>query len=143
LAFHATYLLAVGFLVFGFLVATLKARENSGPRAFAGLLAASVFAVPIAAYTLFTFGPENQNTFDQAQRVLAEVRIPHHCNIDRWFDVVAALQLGWAAVGLALLWGSRLFLPLLIAAALGTVLTLVQYDTGSPTFALAFPWRIS
>jgi hypothetical protein len=142
-AFHSTYLLPAGFLVFGFLVALFRQQAEAGPKAFAAMLVASAVFVPVTTWTLFTFGPENPNVFAEAQRVLAEVRIPHHCNIDRWFDLVAGLQLAWIAVGLVLLWRSRLFLALLVAAALGLAFTLVQYQTGNPTFALAFPWRIS
>jgi hypothetical protein len=63
--------------------------------------------------------------------------------VDRWLDLIAGLQLAWALLGILLLWRSRLFLVLFIAAALGVVFTLAQYETGNPTFALAFPWRIS
>ena len=142
-ALHGTYLLPSGFVVFGFLVAMFRQEEHAGPRAFAGMLVASAVAVPVAAWTLFTFGPENTTTFEQAQRILAEVRIPHHCVVTRWFDLVAGLQVAWIAVGVALLWRSRLFLPVLLAALLGLGATLVQYDSGNPTFSLAFPWRIS
>jgi len=142
-AFHSTYLLPAGMIVLGFLVVTLRGRPNSGPLAFKMLLAASAFAVPAAAYTLFAFGPENPHHFAEAQRILAEVRIPHHSLIDRWFAAADAVQLAWAAAGIALLWRSRLFLVLLIAAALGLVLSLAQYQSENPTFALLFPWRIS
>jgi hypothetical protein len=142
-AFHSTYLLPSGMLVLGFLIVTLKQSETSGPRAFWALLAASVVLVPVTVFTLWTFGPDNPHTFGEAQRILAEVRIPHHCVIERWLDLIAGLQLAWALLGILLLWGSRLFLVLFIAAAFGVVLTLAQYETGNPTFALAFPWRIS
>jgi hypothetical protein len=107
------------------------------------MLAVAASAVPAAAYTLFTFGSPNPNTFAEAQRILAEVRIPHHAVIDRWFAAPDAVQLVWAAVGLALLRRSPLFLVLLFAAAAGVVLSLVQYETGDHTLALLFPWRIS
>jgi hypothetical protein len=142
-AFHGTYLLPAGFLVAGFLVALFVQQSEAGPKAFAAMLAASAVIVPATAWTLFTFGPENANVFAEAQRVLAEERIPHHCNIDRWFDTVAGLQVAWMVLGVAVLWRSRLFLVLLIAAALGLGLTLLQYEIRHPTLALAFPWRIS
>jgi hypothetical protein len=142
-AVHSTYLLPSGFLVFGFLVALFVQQSAAGPRAFAAMLAASAVLVPVTAWTLFTFGPENQTVFAEAQRVLAEVRIPHHCNIDRWFDLVAGLQVAWIAVGVLALWRSRLFPVLAVAASLGLGLTLLEYQFPHPTFALTFPWRIS
>lgn len=142
--FHSTYLLAAGSLVVGFAVVMFAEDADAGPAAFRAVLAASAVMLPVAAYTLFTFGPgEDPVVFREAQRVLAEVRIPHHTVITRWFDVVAGLQLAWVAVGLALLWRSRVFLVLLIAAAAGLALTLIQYEVESPTFALLFPWRVS
>ena len=107
------------------------------------MLATVAFATPAAAYAVFTFGPSNPITFAESQRILAEVRIPHHTMIDRWFAWPDAVQLVWIAVGLLLLRRSPLCLVLSIAAALGTVLTLVQYSSQSDSFALLFPWRIS
>jgi hypothetical protein len=142
-AFHSTYLLPSGLVVFGFVIVTLKRSEHSGPIAFRGMLLASAVFVPVTAITLFRFGPENPNIFTESQRILAEIRIPHHCIVERWFDLIAGLQLSWAFLGIVLLWRSPLFLVLLIAATLGVALTLAQYDSGNPTFALMFPWRIS
>jgi hypothetical protein len=63
--------------------------------------------------------------------------------IERWFAWPDAAQLAWIGVGLLLLRRSSLCLVLAIAAALGFVLTLVQYNSGSDSLALLFPWRIS
>jgi hypothetical protein len=142
-AFHSTYLLPAGLLVLGFMVETLRASPHSGPTAFRMLLAASAIVVPVCVYILFTFGPTNPDVFEQSQHILAEIRIPHHCEIDRWFDVVAGVQLAWAAIGLVLLRRSPLFVVLAVAAGVGVVLTFIQYATDNPTLALMFPWRIS
>lgn len=142
--FHSTYLPAAGSLLLGFLFVMLRESAHAGPAAFRSLLAASVVMLPVAAYTLFTFGPnDNPVIFDQAQRILAHIRIPHHTVITRWFDVVAGLQLAWAAVGLALLWRSRVFPVLLIAALIGLAGSVIQFETENPTLSLAFPWRIT
>jgi hypothetical protein len=160
-AFHSTYLLPAGLLVFGFVVVTVMKNPHGGPTAFRAMLAAAATAVPVSLYTLFTFGSENHQTFAESQRILAEVRIPHHAVIDRWLAIPDAVQLAWAAVGLVLLSFARpavtsppgifaaraerspLFVVLATAAAIGLALSLVQYQTGSHTFALLFPWRIS
>jgi hypothetical protein len=142
-AFHSTYLLPAGLLILGFMVQTFRSAPHSGPSAFRMLLAASAVMAPVFAYILFTFGPSNTETFEQSQHILAEIRIPHHCVIDRWFDWVAAAQLAWTAIGLILLRRTPLFVVLAVAAGVGLTLTLVQYLTDNPTLALMFPWRIS
>lgn len=142
-AFHSTYLIPVGLILIGIVLATVRPGGRGGPPAFLGLVAASVLIAPSAAYTLFTFGPRTAHTFEEAQRILAEIRIPHHALIDRWFAEPDAFQLAWIVLGLALLWRSRLFLVAALAAAGGLVLSLVQYATGDLSLALLFPWRIS
>lgn len=142
-AFHSTYLLPAGLLVLGFMVETLRATQHSGPTAFRMLLSAVVIVVPVCFYIIFTFGPTNTDNFEESQRILAEIRIPHHCEISRWFDLVAGLQLTWAAIGLVFLRRSPLLVVLVVAAGGGLALTLAQYASGNPTFALMFPWRIS
>src|SRR5262249_55799685 len=137
-----TYLLPAGLLVLGFVVVAMR-DPHGGPIAFRAMLAAASVAIPTALYTLLRFGSENQQTFAEAQRILAEVRIPHHAVIDRWFALPDGAQLAWAAAGLVLLRRSPLFVVLALAAAIGLALSLVQYQTGSHTLALLFPWRIS
>ena len=142
-AFHSTYLLPAAMLLPSIVVFTVNQDENGGPKAFMALLAASIFAAPTAVYALFTFGSANHNTFAESQRILTEIRIPHHTQIDRWFAVPDAVQLAWIVLGLVLLRRSRLFAVLLLAAGLGLALSLVQYETGNHTLALLFPWRIA
>ncbi|MFO0825609.1 MAG: DUF6798 domain-containing protein [Gemmataceae bacterium] len=142
-AFHSTYMLAAGSLVLGFVLQQFREDRDAGPRAMWGVLAASAIIAPVAAFTLFTFGPHDPPTFETAQRILTEVRIPHHCTIGRWFDPVAGVQLAWAGLGLVLFCRSRLGLVLLLAAIIGVGLTLLQNDSENPTLALVFPWRIS
>jgi hypothetical protein len=141
--FHSTYLLPSGLLIFGFMVQTFRASQHSGPIAFRMLLAATALVLPVCAYIVFTFGPTNPDLFEESQRILAEIRIPHHCMIARWFDWVAGAQLAWAALGLILMRRSPLCVALVVAAGGGLVLTLVQYASGNHTLALMFPWRIS
>ncbi len=142
-AFHFTYLLPTGILTVGFIVATVRPGGDGGPGAFKMLLAICAGAVPAAAYALFTFGSPNPHTFAESQRILAEVRLPHHAAVERWFALPDALQLAWIGAGLVLLRRSPLFVVLVIAAAAGVVLTSLQYASGNHTFALLFPWRIS
>lgn len=141
---HFTYLLPATLLVGGYLCVLLwRGGATAGRQAFALMLAASLFAWPMAAYALFTFGSDNPHTWDQAQRILVEVRIPHHTLIDRWFAWVDACQLAWIATGLWLARRTAWGLALAVAGIGGLALSLVQYLSGSYLLALLFPWRIS
>jgi hypothetical protein len=138
---HATYLLPGALLVAGYLVKLLadgRARAAVGTGAVA-LLA----AIPAVGYAGVTFSPHDPDGFIEAQRILAEIRIPHHAVVARWFDPVAGLQLVWLVLGLLVLRGTRVFLPLTVAAAGGTALTLLVTAVPNPSLALLFPWRVS
>lgn len=142
-AFHFTYVLPTAILTVGFILVTVRPGGEGGTSAFKMLLAICAGAVPAVAYALFTFGSPNPHTFAESQRILAEVRLPHHAAVERWFAAPDAVQLAWIGAGLVLLRRSTLFVVLAIAAAAGVVLTLLQYASGNHTFALLFPWRIS
>lgn len=143
--FHFTYFLPLTLLLMGYIGVTLGEKQGpgAGRRAFAMMAAASILCLPIATYSLFTFGSANPQTWGEAQRILVEVRIPHHAVIDRWFAGADACQLVWISCGLWLVrccpWGRAL----IVAALIGLVLSLVQYGTQSHLLALLFPWRIS
>lgn len=142
--FHITYLLPALVLLGGYATILLRHNQPHAHRqAFALLLTAFLFITPAATYTLFTFGSANPHTWSEAQRILVEVRIPHHAVIARWFAWPDACQLLWIAAGLWLVrhtaWGQALA----CAAAAGLLLSLVQYFSGSHALALLFPWRIS
>ena len=143
--FHFTYFLPVVLLVLGYVLVILADRsdQSSGGRALVLLLAVSIVCLPMAAYTLFTFGSANPQTWAEAQRILVEVRIPHHAVIDRWFAGPDTFQLVWIACGLWMVrrcvWGKAL----IVAALAGLLLSFVQYVSDSHLLALLFPWRIS
>lgn len=140
-ALHATYLLGAAFLILGYQVVLV--REGRVRTAVgAGLLALALVA-PGIVYNLRTFAPSTPETFAQAQHIFVNIRIPHHAVPDRWFDKVAFAQTLWIVLGLALLWGSRLFPVLCLVFGLSLALTLVQIGTGNPMLALLFPWRTS
>src|SRR5262249_9200549 len=90
-----------------------------------------------------TFSPTSAEAFREAQDILVNVRIPHHCRVDLWLDPVAAGQIVWMVLGIALTWRTRLFLPLTITFLGATLLTMAQVATGSNGLALLFPWRVS
>jgi hypothetical protein len=138
---HATYLLPAGLLI-----ATYVALLGTAGRWGKGLLlgiGALLAVLPTLVYSIQTFGPTSPEQFSEAQRILAEIRIPHHADVRQWLDGIAVAQLAWIALGVLLTWRGPLF-PLLVVPALGGLaLTLVQVATGSYTLALLFPWRVS
>jgi hypothetical protein len=138
---HSTYLLPAGLLVAGFLASLLV--EGRPRQALAVASVALLLVAPVTAYVLLTFGPTDSSTFAEAQKVLVDVRIPHHCRVDLWLDGVAGLQLAWVVLGIALARPRRLAIVLAVPALLALALTVAQVATSSTTLALLFPWRIS
>jgi hypothetical protein len=138
---HSTYLLPAGLLTLGFLTALCV--EGRFWRAVALGAWALVLVLPVAVFVLVVFGPTSPEKFDEAQKILYDFRIPHHCRPDLWLDVVAWLQIGWVALAVALAWRTRLFFVLAVPFVLAALLTLAQVVTGSRTLALLFPWRVS
>lgn len=140
--FHPTYLLPAGLLLTAYVLVHLQ-DARQGPVAGGMVLLATLMLLPVMAYTVFTFGSANPHTWSEAQRILVEVRIPHHAVIDRWFAGIDALQLGWVVLGLYLVRSTPWGKALMLAAAGGLTLSLMQYWTQSHLLALLFPWRIS
>ena len=139
--FHATYLLPAALLAGGYALALSREGRT---RAAASVLGVSlVVAAPLAIFVYLTFSDSGPKANHAAQGILANVRIPHHTRIDRWFDIIAGLQVAWIALGLVLLRGTRLFVPLLVAALGSLILTLVQALAKDDALSLLFPWRMS
>ncbi|MBO0698896.1 MAG: hypothetical protein J2P46_10915, partial [Zavarzinella sp.] len=138
---HSTYLLPAGLLTLGYL--TVLVREGRVRVAAAAGAVALAIAVPVVVYSAVTFGPNDPEEFRAAQKLLAEVRIPHHTRVERWLDAVAWVQIGAVVVGLWLVRKTRLFVALAVPAVGAVALTVVQVMTRSDTLALLFPWRFS
>lgn len=138
---HATYLLPAAFLTLGIQIELLRERRRGAAVIFGlGLLAA---VLPVVVYAHRTFGPTSPELFAEAQRILAYERIPHHAIVARWFDGFAAAQVAWVALGIALVWRTRLFPVLAVAFALSIAVTLIEAFDPEPGLALLFPWRVS
>jgi hypothetical protein len=138
---HTTYLLPGALLTLGFMTA-LASRRRLGMAVGTGALAL-ILVVPVTLFVLLTFGPTSPDTFAQAQDIVVNFRIPHHCRPDLWLDPIAIFQVAWMILGTVLAWGLPLFWVLAAPFALMAALTLLQVLTGSDTLALVFPWRVS
>lgn len=138
---HSTYLLPGAMLTLGFLAELFR----QGRRRDAVVCAAVALAIvlPSVVYAWVQFRPSSAEVFAQAQDIMVNVRIPHHSRPELWLDWVAAAQVGWVVLGIALVWRTPLFTALAVPAALAAGLTLLQAATGSEALALLFPWRIS
>ncbi len=138
---HATYLLSAGLLMLGYLLS-----EWRGGRWREGIFLGgwALFLVsPILIYSYLTFGSTPPTSRAEAQQILVHFRIPHHAIPRLWCDAIAGVQIAWMILGIALIWGSRLFVPLLTLAMGGAILSMVQVGTDSNFLALLFPWRVS
>jgi hypothetical protein len=138
---HATYLMPAAMLIAGFLIGELLRKQWR--TAVVSTLLAVVLVLPTVVYDLRTFAPTDSNSFAESQRILADIRIPHHTRPARWFDWVAGVQVIWMLFGLFAVRRTRLFAPLAVTYSLAAVGTLAVVLTNHPTLALLFPWRVT
>jgi hypothetical protein len=138
---HSTYLLGAGMLTLAF-IAVYGRRGQWRTAGRIGLLALGL-VTPIVVYDLVVFRPTTATDFAEAQRILACERIPHHCQPAVWWDGIAAAQVVWVAVAIALTRRTVLFPVLGIVFLVSIILTLFQMMTRNDTLALLFPWRTS
>jgi hypothetical protein len=138
---HSTYLLSGAMLTLGFLLVLFRRRQYRFALVTGAL--ALLLVLPVTLYVLTTFRPTSPESFREAQDILVNFRIPHHCRPDLWLDDIAWLQIGWVALGVALARGTPLGPGMGVAFVLAALLTVVQVLTGSNTLALLFPWRVS
>ncbi|MGL6075942.1 MAG: DUF6798 domain-containing protein [Fimbriiglobus sp.] len=138
---HSTYLLPAGLLVAGMMTVELWQREYRRA-CFMGLVALAIVS-PVLTHIAVVFGPTDSERFAESQRILAWVRIPHHTDVRRWWDLVAGLQVAWVVLAMVVLRRSALLSLLGLAIVISLMLTGLQIATGSATLALLFPWRIS
>lgn len=138
---HPTYLLPGAMLTLGFLFHAVRSGNRLGALRL-GLLTL-VLVLPVSVHSWQSFAPTSPEFFREAQRILIDVRIPHHARVDLWLDPVATVQILWIVLGIGLTWGTPLFGILAVPFGLGATLTVIQVATGSDSLALLFPWRIS
>ncbi len=138
---HATYLFPAAFLTLAYIVALLRERRRR--EAILLGLVSMIAVLPVVIYSMLKFAPTSPELFRESQHILAQIRIPHHTTIQRWFDILAAIQVG--TLFLAILWvrKTQFFLLLGIPAPLGLALTIIQLLVESDSLSLLFPWRIS
>jgi hypothetical protein len=138
---HFTYFLPSILLGCGYVFAIVRNGGGQPAVRFAAMF--GVALLPVVAFNAIRFQPTDAATFAEAQRLLAEVRIPHHALVSRWLDPIAGLQIAWILLGIGFVRRSTLGAVLLVAIALAATLTLVAALTNHHLLCLLFPWRIS
>jgi hypothetical protein len=139
--FHSTYFLTAALLLLGFQT-ELLARGRYRTAIGSGLTALAI-AAPILVYVVTMFAGTEAGALAQSQYLLVNIRLPHHCRVDRWLDGVAIAQLIGIACGWWLLRRTDLFRTIGMVIGVATVLTVAQWATGNRSLALMFPWRVS
>jgi len=138
---HSTYLLPGGLLALIF--TGMMLRQKAGVRTWLLPLWSLALVLPSLRHAYSNFGPSDPASFEEAQRILVEVRIPHHCDPFRWCDGIAWMQIALMLVGIAASRRTRLF-PILVGLfGASLALTVAQILSKNPTLALLFPWRSS
>lgn len=138
---HATYLLPSAMLVAGMIVGEVRAKRKANAVRAGGI--ALLIAIPVAGFQFIQFGPTESGAFAEAQRIIAEDRIPHHARPARWVDAAAGFQLIWIGIGWVLLRATSLGRPFVVTTLLAALGTAAVLFTDHPTLALLFPWRVS
>ncbi|MEW6567963.1 MAG: DUF6798 domain-containing protein [Chloroflexota bacterium] len=139
---HPTYLLAAAVLTTAFMLDSWLRTRRLSPLLSIGITAL-MLVLPITLYLLLRLGPTGPDTIAEAQRILVDVRIPHHALVAEWLDATVLIKMTLIAAGLVLTRRSRLFPLLAFPTVVGLVLTLLQVWTRNLTLALLFPWRVS
>ncbi len=139
--FHSIYLLPGALLTIALMYEIVKSNGVRSASKFAAI--ALVGVVPTLFHIGTQFRPTDGAMFAESQRILAWIRIPHHCDVARWLDWVAVLQLAWAMFGIVAMRRTSLFIPLVLATVLAILFSVTQILTSNATLALLFPWRIS
>jgi len=138
---HATYFPAAVLLTLAYMTLLYRQRGFWNAVRLGG--GALILVTPSLIYTLASFAPSSAEEFAAAQHILAHVRLPHHAEVDRWFDGIACVQVVWIILAMFLAQRSHLFVVMLVLFLGSSILTVVQLATGNDSLALLFPWRTS
>ncbi len=138
---HFTYLLPSVLIGFGALASIAKSDGRRHALRIALLLALGL--APVCLFYIIRFQPTDANTFAEAQRLLVEVRIPHHAVVAKWLDVIAILQVLGIILAIITIRKSPLAIVLATALGIAALLTLIVAITHLHLLALLFPWRVS
>jgi hypothetical protein len=141
--FHPSSILSAAILTLSYMAVTFKEERNFNKPFLIGFFAL-IMVLPVVVYVLSNFRPDNNETWWQAQEILANFRIPHHVlskrsELGEWFYFRVVLII--AAIFLAR--KTRLFGVLAITFSIAAVLSSIQILTNNDSLGVMFPWRFS
>lgn len=138
---HPTYLISSILLL---LVYSAWLAREARYRDIAKLaLATVIVAAPQFIYVGINLVPTTAEQAIEANRILAEERIPHHSLPSFWFDASAATKLVLCIVGIALLRRTVVGWALAAGFTVAVVSAIAVEITHSNGTALVAPWRVS
>ncbi|NJL57039.1 hypothetical protein HC928_19250 [bacterium] len=143
--FHPTYIPSAALLGLAYMVETYREEKSLKNVILIGSLSFT-FLLPVVLYMSLVFAPTTPELWQQAQDIIVNFRIPHHSFPEIWLSkqpVASTVQILVMVVGIHLMRGTRLFLPLCIPFIAGVLLTFLQVLGGDNTVAFVAPWRIS
>ncbi len=139
-ALHPAHLQIGALIALGY--AVVLVRDGRG-RTAAWLVPLTLATfVPYAHYLKSSFAPTDTATWEAAQRIVREGRIPHHAQPSVWLDWTVAVQMALLVAAVALARRTALGWIIGVPAALAVALT-VAGALGVDPVAAAQPWRVS
>ncbi len=139
---HATYLLSAAFLTLAYIM-ILWTKQNKKDALILGGLSLLV-ALPNLLYSYSTFASQPAESVLAAQKILVDIRIPHHTKVSSWFGIASAFQISLMLAAMFFIRKNKeMFIILTVPFSLAAALTLFQVFTESYFLALIFPWRVS
>ena len=141
-AVHPTYSLPAFALMLVYLFELIR-QDRHLRRALVVAGVAALMVLPSFAYPLTRVLSAPPDVRAEANRIMVEVRVPHHAVPRNWFGWDDVARIALIAAALILVRRTRLFPILAVLTAIGAGLTAIQILSGSNELALAFPWRVS
>ena len=83
---HPTYLLPAALLTVAYILVLM--RDGRWWAAILLGLGTLLAVLPVVCLVQSEFGPTTPEQYAEAQRILAEVRLPHHAVVSTWFDAI-------------------------------------------------------
>ncbi|MEM7041504.1 MAG: DUF6798 domain-containing protein [Pseudomonadota bacterium] len=142
---HPGYVVPAGTLILAFtLAAWLDEDRSRRPRLPVLALALAATAASMVYLGLMIL-PTSAETWQQANEILAKIRIPRHAVPAEWFDFDAGAKVVGLILALWLAWqrSAQLFWIIAFGFATALGLTLVTAALDSNELGMISPWRIS
>ena len=139
--FHSSYLLISLFIIVGYLTYLFSISYKLS-KIFKLFLTYLLLLAPLAFFYL-TYANDPSTVKLEAMNILYNFRIPHHANIQFWFDSESFLKIVIIILSFILIKKNKLALILIVPFLLSALLSIIQFLTKNAFLGLIFPWRTS